>query len=307
LAERRQRAAAIGGLMALCLLWAAALLRADLLPGTGAGIRISPLELEALLLGMLAAFAGFAGLVRKVPWPRGKARVAAMLAGVGIFVAPAMLTALSMGLVDDATRVALFSLVPVFAVVFEPHLGTGTASARGGLAAGMVAVVGTLLVFPVEIPQTAMAGLGFCAVLVAAASVAAGNCLGVATCRRDDSVSWLGFGAVAAGVAAVLIGAAGLGIGRGDANAVTLDAWAVPDLAGLVLLFWLMPRMSAVRMSTRFLIAPLLANLIGLAFLRPGVQWRGWVGLALIALGSGWLLFAPDERHDESTLTLDLT
>ncbi len=306
MAERRQRAVAIGGLMALCLLWAAGLLRADLLPGTGAGIPVSQLEREALLLGLFAVFAGLSGLARKPRWPGGKTLGASVLAGMGILVVPALLTALSKGLVDDSTRVALFSLVPVFAVVFEPHLGTGTRTARGGLAAGMVAVVGTLLVFPVEIPQTAMAGLGFCAVLVAAASVAAGNCLAVAACGQNE-VSWLEFGAVAAGAAALLIGAAGLGIGRGDANAVALDVWAVPNLAALALLFWLMPRMSAVGMSTRFLIAPLLANLIGLAFLRPGVQWRGWLGLFLITLGSGWLLFAPPAGNDDPTLKLDLT
>ena len=60
-----------------------------------------------------------------------------------------------------------------------------------------------------------------------------------------------------------------------------------------------MRRMTAVRMTTRFLIAPLLANLIGLAFLRPGVQLRGWLGLSLIALGSGWLLLAPKMSRSE--------
>ena len=291
--------------MALCLLWAAALLRTDLLPGTGSGVRISPLELEALLLGLFSILAGVAAQVRRAPWPRGKALSAAVMAGVGIFVVPALLTAVSKAWVDDSARVALFSLVPVFAVVLEPHLGTGTAAVRGGLAAALVAVVGTLLVFPVEIPQTGMAGLGFCGMLVAAAAVAAGNCVGVATCRQRE-ISWLGFGAAAAGIAAFLIGALGLVVGRGDADAVTLDGWAVSALAALVLLFWLMPRLSAVGMSTRFLIAPLLANLIGLAFLRPGVQWRGWLGLALIALGSGWLLLGPRDEAESSGMSLGL-
>ena len=276
MAEQRQRAGPVTGLMGLCLLWAAGLLRADLLPATGAGLRVAPQTLEALLLGLFAILAGGAGLARRARWPRGRALGAAAGAGVGIFVVPAVLTTLSKGVIDDATRVALFALV------------------------------GTLLVCPVEIPQTAVAGLGFCGMVVAAAAVAAGNCVGVARCREGE-VSWLGFGAAAAGVAAVLTAAAGLAAGRVDANAVRLDAWVAADLTALVLLFWLMPRMSAVRMSTRFVIAPLLANLIGLAFLRPGVQWRGWLGLALIAAGSGWLLLAPEVRPEESTLKLDLT
>ena len=58
--------------------------------------------------------------------------------------------------------------------------------------------------------------------------------------------------------------------------------------------------MTAVRMTTRFLIAPLMANLVGLAFLRPGVQGRGWLGLSLIAVGSGWLLLGPEGEPEET-------
>lgn len=79
------------------------------------------------------------------------------------------------------------------------------------------------------------------------------------------------------------------------------------DLMAFALLFWLMRRMTAVRMTTRFLIAPLVANLIGLAFLRPGVQWRGWLGLLLIALGAGWLLFAPKDEPEETGSPLRIT
>ena len=79
-----------------------------------------------------------------------------------------------------------------------------------------------------------------------------------------------------------------------------MDAWATPDLVALALLFWLMQRMSAVRMATRFLIAPLLTNLIGIALLRPGVHRRGWTGLLLIAIGSAWLLFAPKDEPDRT-------
>jgi hypothetical protein len=64
-----------------------------------------------------------------------------------------------------------------------------------------------------------------------------------------------------------------------------------------------------VRMTTRFLIAPLLANLIGLAFLRPGLQVRGWLGLSLITLGSGWLLLASEDEPERtgSPLSINFT
>jgi hypothetical protein len=67
-----------------------------------------------------------------------------------------------------------------------------------------------------------------------------------------------------------------------------------------------MHRMTAVPMTTRFLIAPLLANLIGLAFFRPGVQSQGWVGLLLITAGSGWLLLGPRDEPEENGSSLGI-
>ena len=79
-------------------------------------------------------------------------------------------------------------------------------------------------------------------------------------------------------------------------NLGTGIAWsATLELPGLILLFWLMKRMAATRMSTRFVIAPLIANIAGLILLRAKIGVRDWAGLLLIALSVGWLLFARDE------------
>jgi len=307
----RQKVAPIGALLLLCLIWAAASLRSDLLPGTAAAMHVTPLESEAMLLAIFAVLAGVAALTRKARWPRGRALAMAGLVGLGLFVVPALLTDLGKGWIDDFTRVALFSLTPVFAVVFEPHLGTvfgntvWGAGERGGFPAALMAVVGTLLVFPVEIPHSAASALAFCGALASAASVAAANCLGVRACR-ESSGSLLTFGAVAAGCAALCLGSLGAVLRKGEASAVPFDAWAAPDLFALALLFWLMGRMTAVRMTTRFVIAPLLANLVGLALLRPQVQLQAWFGLLLIALGSGWLLVAPRDNPETSGSPLGL-
>jgi drug/metabolite transporter (DMT)-like permease len=77
------------------------------------------------------------------------------------------------------------------------------------------------------------------------------------------------------------------------------------DVPALLLLFWLMQHMSATRMTTRFLIAPLLANIAGLLFLRPEVSLLEWMGLALITAGAAWLLFAPQDETD-ATSSLNL-
>jgi drug/metabolite transporter (DMT)-like permease len=68
----------------------------------------------------------------------------------------------------------------------------------------------------------------------------------------------------------------------------------------LLLLFWLMRRMSAVPMTTRFLLAPLIANIVSLLLLRPTVSLRAGLGLLLIAAGAGWLLFRPESETNDS-------
>ena len=64
-----------------------------------------------------------------------------------------------------------------------------------------------------------------------------------------------------------------------------------------------MPRMNAVQMTTRYLIAPLMANLISLALLRPHVDIQSWIGLSLIAAGSVWLLIEPENKGEPGLFT----
>ena len=69
---------------------------------------------------------------------------------------------------------------------------------------------------------------------------------------------------------------------------------------------WLMRRMSAGRMTTRFVLTPLMASLIGLVLLRPTVELRAGVGLLMMAAGAGWLLFAPQDNQESETSPLNL-
>jgi drug/metabolite transporter (DMT)-like permease len=299
LGEFKKKAASIGALLLLCLLWASTSLRSDLLPASSSSANSSPFSRQAILFALFAAVAAVAAFVRKAQWPRGPALALSVLAGIGLFVVPAVIIQVARGYIDDSTRVALFSLVPIFAVVLQPHLGPASSSEqRGGLAAGLVAVVGTLLVFPLEPPQTTASALAFGGIMAAAAAVAAANCVAVRIVCESTASSTSTIAAIASASAAVTLGACSVLVERHSPTAGLVDPWAALDFLALALLFWLMRRMSAVRMTTRFLIAPLTANLIGLAFLRPGVQWRGRAGLALITLGSGWLLLAPEDKPD---------
>src|SRR3569833_358939 len=154
-AARRRNGLSTCGLLLLSLLWAVGWVRADLAPGTRAGMELSPLWGEAALLGVFAVMAALAGKTLEKRWPTGRAMAISLLAGFGLFVVPAVLAVRAQERIDDATRVALFSLTPMFAVIFEPYLGiAGARETRGGFPAAMIAVAGTFLVFPLELPRS---------------------------------------------------------------------------------------------------------------------------------------------------------
>ena len=77
-------------------------------------------------------------------------------------------------------------------------------------------------------------------------------------------------------------------------------------MPAVILLFWLLPRITATRMTTRFLLAPLIAILISMALNQPRVELRVGLGILLIVAGAAWLLFAPDRQPgaDNSLLSL---
>jgi drug/metabolite transporter (DMT)-like permease len=289
-----------GALILLCLLWAVASLRPDLLPASLPQNNTSPLLNQAGILAMFAIIAAITAFLQRATWPHRRVLLKTLLVGAGLITLPALLVELAKGYIDDQTRVALFSLVPVFAVVLEPHLDSASQPPRAALACALAAVAGTLLIFPVELPTTPAAALAFGGMLIAVISVAAANALAVKLARDLSPLSLCGFAAIAAGSAAFPLAVAGLCFAPRAWPAVHISAWAILDLLALALLFWLMRRMSAIRMTTRFLIAPLIANVIALAFLRPGVQTRAWLGLLLIALGSGWLLLSPEDDAGKS-------
>lgn len=300
--------AAVIVLLLLCLLLALPSLRSDLLPGPTSAASSSFLAMQSIPLALFAVIAAIVALVRKARWPCSKMLGAAALVGFGLFVLPAVLIEIAKGSIDDSTRVALFSLAPVFAIVFDPYVGSASAAPeRSALAASLVAVAGTMLVFPLNLPQSNAAALAFCGLVVAVASVAAANCIAVRIACDQTAQSLLTLASIAAGSAAIWMALLGAVFQHYAWSAPIPDPWAALDLLALALLFWLMRRMTAVRMTTRFLIAPLVANLIGLAFLRPGVQGRGWLGLLLIALGSGWLLFAAKDGPEQTASPLGIT
>lgn len=315
LRRRSARAAPAAALLLLCLLWACSVLRVDLL--TGLTSSLPSLERQAIALALFAAAAGMIAsirMIRRSQWPSGRQFWVPVLIGFGLFVVPAVLVQVAVGWVTPLSRAALFTLVPLFAVVFEPYLGESAErqlrAGRGSLLAALAAVVGAMCVFPVQIPQSVEAGAAFCAVILATACVAWTNCRAVPAAADLPEDSIAAFAAVGSGAAALGLGVASLLLERvvWNRQAIALELfWSVAvEAPALWLLFWLMPRMSAARMATRYVLAPLLAILIGMGLLRSGGEIRAqtWLGLGLMAAGAGRLLFASATGDDSKALSL---
>jgi drug/metabolite transporter (DMT)-like permease len=84
-------------------------------------------------------------------------------------------------------------------------------------------------------------------------------------------------------------------------------AWsAAVELPALLLLFWLMRRMSATRMTVRFVLAPLITILIGFVVQQPAIEPRTWLGLFLMTAAAIGILFAPDEVPEAGSSLLNL-
>lgn len=300
----------VTALLLLCFLWSLGSLRSDLMPGIFAA-GLPALEREAMHLGAMAAVAGLIALVVGAAWPRGRQIWDAMLIGLGLFVVPALLGEAAKGSIPDLTRVALYSLAPVFAVAFEPYLGRLTESqSKGGLLAALGCVLGTLGVFPLLIPRTWEGAGSFFAVILAVACVAATNCWTVRFVSEMPLKSGASVAAIAGATGVIFLAAASRLSEHPAWNGEIVGpeiAWTTAvELPALLLLFWLMRRMSAVRMTTRFVVAPLIVNVVGFLVLRPSLRLRAGLGILLIAASAGWLLISHEQEAESEALPLDL-
>jgi drug/metabolite transporter (DMT)-like permease len=267
----------------------------------------------------LALVSSAFAIARRSSWPHGRQFWYCVKLGLGLFAIPAFLLAFAEGRVPDLGRTALFSLVPVFVVVFEPYIGNSSHTKIAlGLPVALLGVVAALLVFPLSIPGSTTSALGFAAIIVATACVASANCLGVALATQMDTPPSAGLAAIAP-MAAIANTTGAIGLAAATLlferpvwtwNRIAPDLlWSTAiDMPALALLYWLMRQMSATRMAARFLLSPLLAILIGVLLLRSvqDLRLRTWLGLFVLAASAAWLLFGPEDKSNSSTLPLNL-
>lgn len=293
------------GLLLLSALWAVASLGKDLSPHFDAAT-ISPPLRQAVFYSAFAALAASVTAARRIEFPRGRKAWACAGIGIGLFVVPAALVACAEGWTSTLDRVAIFSLTPVFAVVLEPYLqGAPPRPPKAALAGAMAGVAGVLFVLPLDIPGSFRAGVALCALVGAAASIAATNCLAVRLARNLASRSTLPMAAQASAGSAVCFAAAAAFTPRTEwrwSPLLPQLLLLVIDLPGLFLLFWLMRWLAASRMTARFLLTPLFAIFAGTILDRASPPGRAWLGMALLASGAGWLVFAPAEKTDDEEL-----
>jgi len=196
------------GLLLLSALWAAASLRTGLSPSFGAD-GLPAAERQAVLFAVFAALAGSIAMARRDEFPRRRQAWACACIGLGLFVVPASLATWAQGWVSTLDRVAVFSLTPVFAVILEPHLeGSAARRGRAALAGTLAAVAGVLCLFPLDIPGSLRAGAALSALLAAAVTIAAVNCLAVRLARNLAGRSCLPMAAQAGAASAVCFGVA---------------------------------------------------------------------------------------------------
>jgi len=290
------------GLLLLSALWAVASLLNDLIPHFGAD-SLAPVQRQAALFFVFAAVAAFIAVAHRVEFPRGRRAWANAGIGFGLFVIPSTLVACARGWVSNLDQIVVFSLTPVIAVVLEPYLqGSAPRQGKGALTCTLAAVAGILLIFPIDIPSTLHAGAALCALVAAAFSIAVTNCFAVRLARNQAGRSTLPMAAQAGTASALCFATVAAFTPHAPRNWGALPAQLFePMLTGLptlFLLFWLMRRLGTSRMAARFLIAPLFAIVAGMALEAIFPPMRAWFGIALLAGGAGWLLFAPAEEPD---------
>jgi drug/metabolite transporter (DMT)-like permease len=219
--------------------------------------------------------------------------------GFGLFFVPIFLAHAAACQVSAYSRTALFTLVPVFSIVFQPYISPSAGPpSRFSLLAALAAIAGAFCVFPVELPNSAGSGVAFALVIVAAASVGAASCT-AAEMTASQPVAPIAM--IAAAGAAWTFATASVILDRGGGSEVWSDwPWMLAlELPALMLLFWLFPKLTPVRMAARYLMAPLFAILMGIAVEQPHLEPREVLGVLLMAGASGYLLFAPEAGDSE--------
>ena len=287
--------------IALCVLSATSWLIPEATQGG-----LPPLERQGIVFGAIGLIVLLLG--RGAGW-RGGGRVYAWLAvaSLGLFGVPDVVAEYAGGSVPSLSRVALYAMVPVVVVMV---VAAGSASegetrgARMSLIPALIGLGGLLLVLPLEFSGSVRGWIMLtivCAavVLVGVVSVWLHRLLGAT--RFTTAVAMAGL-----------------------ANAVFLLLWSVVheqmawpwsglasagsltslvDAMEILLILWLVRKMTPVRFAARYFAIPLLILVEGYVLERPELTVRLVSGTVFLAAGAGMLLFFKADQ-EETVLSL---
>jgi drug/metabolite transporter (DMT)-like permease len=229
------------------------------------------------------------------------------IASVMFFGFPALAIELASGSIPEITRSALFAMVPVVValVVAASEIGTiGENSARRSLIPALLGLAGLLLLLPLDFSGSARGRLMLALLCTAVILV------GISSVRLYRLLQ--SFKPADAAALMCLSNAAFLlayGLARrtfvwSKSDLVSFVSFSsLVNLIEIVLLLWLVRKLSPVRFAARFLIIPLLTVLEAYVLLHPTLTLRLGSGLALLVAGASMLVF-PNPNRYEAPLSL---
>ena len=311
--DRRPRSwIAVWPFAALCLLAGSRWLQEGALPATQ-----STAGSEAAGCIMAAGLVGFSGALRSTGAQARQSRLPfwrTVGAAAVVLTAPAVAAAVSSRHVSGNDATLALALTPVVVAVASAANGTAeTGGLAGRLWPGLAGMAGLLLL----IPPPDFSGWRFVAALGAlpllSGCAAAGVQRGLEEAPGDTSPSrgrlarklsgslprnplgWEFFALLAAAAVFALLGPRthwGQPQGGSSFPAAGLD--------GLTFLLSLLVlrRLGAIGWAAQFLAIPLLTLLEGAGVLRPVLDLRSWIGFALLAVSSGYLLLPGSADQD---------
>ncbi len=242
-------------------------------------------EIAALVLALCASFI-FGGPWTPVSW---RQAVRAVTAGVLLFGLPSALLGFRGGELPVFTRVSLLALVPAVVVLIATgSQGGGGPDFLGLLGASLAGVGGAFLLLPGDPELLLQRPLAAVIVSGVILSLAVGSYLGHVAANgwsmRTAAVLMLGPSLVLASVMSWPVHPSNLLPDLGEGVS------AVASASEFLLLIYLVRIFPPVSLASRYLLAPLVTAVEGLAYVRPAISWRLLLGTLLLVFGSVRLL-----------------
>jgi drug/metabolite transporter (DMT)-like permease len=261
--------------------------------------------------GVLFAVIGLCGLafaIRRVGLSgTGKLHVQVALAGLGVFGFSDVAVEYARGSVSSFSRSALYAMVPVVVVMAVAAGVAGGSEERGAeehgarrlLVPALAGLGGLLLILPLQFSGTAR---GWVMVAFVCLAVVLAGLASVWMYRLlrgyDPAVAMAVTGLANAMCLLIWSGVREDMVWRWNGLASVVSISSLVDVVEVLLILWLLGKMLPVRFAARYLAIPLLTVLEGLVFERPKLTVRIVCGVALLAAGTGMLLFLKAGEED---------